>query len=808
MIFPVNFEKKIGFDTIRDLLKNYCLCSLGEKYVDEIKFSTDLNSIENLLAQTEEFRQVILFEDNFPEYDFIDLTNEIQRLSVEGTFIGTEKLFDLKCSYSTIGDCFKFIRKLNIEKYPNIIAIGEKFNFLPEIIGKIDSVIGQKGVIKDNASDNLRQIRKEYISKQISIDKKIKSILQNLKKESVVSDDAEITIRSGRMVLPVPAANKRRLRGFIHDESATGQTVYIEPSEILELNNDLRDLENAERREIIKILTDLTNELRPFFPELLESYKILGLFDFIRAKAKLALELGAFKPSVIDKPLLNWYTAYNPLLFLLFKRQNKQVIPFDITLGEDKKILIISGPNAGGKSVCLKTAGIIQYMIQCGLLVTMKEYSQAGVFKNFFIEIGDEQSLENDLSTYSSHLMNMKFLVENADKNTLFLIDEMGSGTEPQLGGAIAESVIEKLARHQAIGIITTHYTNIKLMAGKISSIGNGAMLYDMKNLKPLFKLKQGNPGSSFAFEIAKNIGFPKDILDKAAEKTGRTHMEFDQNLQKLETDKLEIVRKQEELKVADEFLSEMIDKYEKKLNDLEDKKTEIIKRAKAEASFLLTEANKIVEKTIKEIKESEAEKKITYEARQKIRKFQEEKIAEKKQQLKPFLVNKLPEKEKSDYKIIEGIDFFLNDKVKIKEQNIFGEIREINNKIATVETDFLKLKVPLANLEKINKLPVKIKSKNKYGQIINEINEKAANFNTRMDVRGSRADEVIPLLQKYIDDAVLFGVHEISVLHGKGNGVLKKIIREYLSVLDDVISFKDEIIEQGGDGITLVKLR
>jgi DNA mismatch repair protein MutS2 len=701
-----------------------------------------------------------------------------------------------------------FIEKLNPEKYPQIIAIGLKINFFKNILVKIDSIIDERGIIKDNASDELKKIRKEFISKQISIDKKIKTILQDLKKDSIVPGDAEITIRSGRMVLPVPASNKRKLRGFIHDESATGQTVYIEPSEILELNNDLRDLENAEKREIVKILTNFTNEFRPFFPELIESYKILGLFDFIRAKAMLAIDIGAFKPAIIDKPILIWYTAFNPLLHLLLKKQNKKVVPFDIMLGEEKKILIISGPNAGGKSVCLKSVGLIQYMVQCGLLVTLKEYSQVGIFKNLFIEIGDEQSLENDLSTYSSHLMNMKFLLENADNKSLFLIDEMGSGTEPQVGGAIAESVIEKLLLKNAVGVITTHYTNIKLMAGKNNAIVNGAMLYDLKNLKPLYKLKQGNPGSSFAFEIARNIGFDIDVLDNAAIKTGKTQMDFDQNLQQIETDKLEIIKKQEELNVADEFLSEMIDKYQDKLSNLEEKKTEIIKNAKKEAANLICEANKLIENTIREIKESDAEKKITIGARQKLQKFEEEKLAENKKLVNTIKIKSSSENNRNDYKIIQAVSFNIGDKVKIKDQNIFGEIIDINIKIANVETDYLKLKVPLANLEKILKFPVIKAAKSKYGHIISEINEKASNFKTRIDLRGSRADEVLPLVQKYIDDAVLFGVHDINILHGKGNGVLRKIIRDYLSVLPDIESFKDEIVENGGDGITIVKIK
>lgn len=808
MIFPDNFENKIGFDSIRSILRKNCLCSLGEKLVNEIEFSNNINIIERQLDQTEEFRQIILFEEPFPSYNYIDLTPELNRLSIEGTFIDAEKLFDLKCSYATIGDCSSYIKKLESEKYPYIVEIGQRINFLHDIIKQIDSIIDELGAIRDNASERLRLIRKEYFSKQISIDRKIKTILLNLKKDSIVPDDTEITIRSGRMVLPVPASNKRKLKGFIHDESATGQTVYIEPSEILELNNDLRDLENEERREIVKILSDFSSKLRPFIPEMTNSYKILGLFDFIRAKANLALEIGAFRPSITNKPFFNWYTAYNPILFLLLKKLGKNVIPFDTVLGENKKILILSGPNAGGKSVFLKTVGLIQYMLQCGILATLKEFSVAGVFKDIFIEIGDEQSIENDLSTYSSHLLNMKILIEKAGENSLFLIDEMGSGTEPQMGGAIAESIIEKLVLKKSTGIITTHYTNIKLMAAKNPTIGNAAMLYDLKNLKPLFKLKQGNPGSSFAFEIARNIGFPSDILNSASQKVGKDHLDFDRQIQQLETDKLEIKKKQDEIKVADEFLSEMIDKYQQKLNELDARKADIIKNAKVDAEKLLSEANKLIESTIKGIRESSANKEITIDAREKITRFVKEKIDPSS--LNPNISIKKSNNvaKKADDKDIPDLSFSHGEKVKLKDQEIYGEITEVNNNIATVATEYITLKIPIVNLVKISNFPVKPKSSSKYGKIINEINEKAVNFNTRIDVRGCRAEEILPIIQKFIDDAILVGFYELSVLHGKGNGVLRKIIREYLHVQDDVESFKDEILENGGDGITLVKLR
>ena len=808
MIFPDNFESKIGFDGIRTILKKNCLCGLGKQFVDEIKFSSNIDIIKKRLDQADEFRKILIFEESFPSYNYIDVTPELQRISLEGTFISTEMLFDLKCSYSTIGDCIKYVKKLNKEKYPNIVEITAQINFLTDIIKQIELIIDERGVIRDNASERLKSIRKEYISKQISIDRKIKTILLNLKKESIIPDDTEITIRNGRMVLPVPASNKRKLKGFVHDESATGQTVFIEPTEILELNNDLRDLENEEKREIVNILTLFTSELRPFIPEMVSSYKVLGFFDFLRAKATLSIELGAFKPLIFDKPIINWYTAYNPILYLLFKKTGKNVVPFDIFIGEEKKILVISGPNAGGKSVVLKSVGLIQYMLQCGLLSTVKEYSEAGIFKDIFIEIGDEQSIENNLSTYSSHLLNMKLLVEKADSGSLFLIDEMGAGTEPQLGGAIAESIIEKLILKNVTGIITTHYTNIKLMAAKNNSIGNAAMLYDLKNLKPLFKLKQGNPGSSFAFEIAGNIGFPGDILKMAADKIGKNHLDFDRQLQQMETDKLEIKKKQDEIKVADDFLAEMIDKYQNKINELEARKTEIIKKAKIEAQNLISEANRLIESTIKSIKESTADKEITKQAREKITSFEKKKINSTADNTINSPSKSNIKKEKNEYKIIKSISFNIGDKVKLKDQEIFGEITEINNTIATVATEYLTLKIPFVNLIKINDIPLKKKKSDKYGKIINEINEKAINFSTRIDVRGCRADEIIPIIQKYIDDALLVGFYEISILHGKGNGVLRKIIREYLRVMHDVESFKDEILENGGDGITLVKLR
>jgi len=798
MIYPKNFEQKIGFDTIRQMLKDNCLSSIGEKFVEKIYFSYNFELIKKLICQVEEFRQILMFEDGFPIQDYYDLIPELNRIKIKGTIIDLEKLFDLKSSLNTIFQCLIFFKKTESEKYPYLKELSKDVIIEKQLLQHIDKIIDDKGKIKDNASQKLKDIRNELIRKQSFIDKKISQTLTASKKAGWTSGDVEATVRNGRLVIPVLVANKRKIKGFIHDESATGQTIFIEPADIFDINNEIRELENAEKREIIKILTEFTNYLYPQIEDLKNAFRYLGLLDFIRAKAKFAISIEAVKPVIINEPLIDWKRAMHPLLYLSHKNQNKIIEPLDINLDKKNRILIISGPNAGGKSVCLKTVGLIQYMLQSGLLVPLKEDSELGIFKNIFIDIGDEQSLEKDLSTYTSHLLNLKYFVLNADEGSLILIDEFGTGTEPQLGGAIAEAVLEKINEKKAFGVITTHYSNLKLFADKTGGIINGAMLFDSKNMQPLYELKIGKPGSSFAFEIARKIGFPKIILKNAENKTGKKQLDFDKQLQQLEVEKLEIDKKQTGLKVADEFLSEIINKYESLVEKIESTKESIISRAKEEAMEILNGSNKLIENTIREIREIQAEKEKTKKLRKKLKEHKEKIIRKKPvEQLKPLL-----EKKK-----IKTVDTSINvgDFVKIADQDTIGEVIEISDEDALITFNTVKFRTPINKLKKaLGKEKVEI-SQSSYSSIISD---KIANFKLSIDVRGKRAEEAISVVRQYVDEAILLNMKEVNILHGKGDGILRDVIREYLSTVQEIKRYKDQHIERGGHGITVVMFR
>ena len=709
MIYPKNFEQKVGFDKIRELIREKCLSTAGELYVDKIRFNFSFEVLIRLLQQVDEFKQILLLPDNFPSSDYFDLSPELNRIKIEGTIIEQSQLFDLKTSLQTITDCTQYILKLPENEFPTIHDITRPVFIDSDIINIIDRIIDDKGIIKDTASPDLKDIRNRLHSKISSIDRKINATLKNAKKAGWVNDDAEASIRNGRLVIPVPASHKRQLRGFIHDQSATGQTVYLEPEDVFETNNEIRELEGEERREIVRILKNITDFIRPEIESLLGAYKFLGLIDFIRAKAKIAILLNSIKPSLENQCQMEWAEAVHPLLYVSHKKLKKPVIPLDLRLDEKQRILVISGPNAGGKSVCLKTVGLLQYMLQCGLLIPIKEGSTAGLFKNLFIDIGDEQSLENDLSTYSSHLMNMKHFALNANSQTLFLIDEFGTGTEPQLGGAIAEAILEKLNDKKAFGVVTTHYTNLKLLAGKENGIVNGAMLFDTNEMQPLYQLSIGKPGSSFAFEIARKIGFPKSILKQAEHKTGKKQLDFDQQLQQLEIEKSQLAESQEKFKVADGFLSEMIDKYERLTKQLESKKTEIISNAQQEAMDLIHSSNKKIENTIREIRQSQAEKARTKELRKKL-KEEEERIGKlkakdpEKKAINKKNKNLIEETANSNLEIEQGE---LNDKIEVGdlvllvEQDVTGEVLQINDDDVVVGFNSITFKTQLDKVKK-----------------------------------------------------------------------------------------------------------
>ena len=825
-IFPENFEQKTGFDKIRIMLKSRCISTLGEDMTDDLRFLTEFDSVTILLGETEEFIRIIKEFQNFPATHFFDMRTALSRIRVEGRYLDENELFELKLSLESVKAIVDFFKKQDQQVFPLLKKKAAQVQVFPYIYDRIDRIINKFGKIRDNATPELAIIRKEIQEKQAGISKKLHLILKSAQKEGIVEEDATVAIRDGRAVIPVSASQKRKLKGIVYDESATGKTSYIEPAEIVELNNELRELENAERREIIRILTNFSNDIRPYLPELLNSYSFLGEIDFIRAKALLSNEFNALKPELSDHPCLDWKQAIHPLLKQALKKENRKIVPLDIRLSQAKHILLISGPNAGGKSVCLKTAGLLQYMLQCGLPVPVAEGSKAGIFNGIFIDIGDEQSIENDLSTYSSHLLNMKYFLRNSNDKTLVLIDEFGTGTEPMLGGAIAESILEKLIANKTYGVITTHYTNLKHFAASSEGIENGAMLYDSQKMEPLFILETGKPGSSFAFEIARKIGLPEEILSSATEKVGKKHVDFDKTLRTIARDKRYWETKREKIRKVEKILDEQAEKYEKDLKEVKQLRKEILEKAKEEAGQLLAGVNKKIENTISEIRQVQAERERTKELRnnldalkkevsaensihedrlnQKIEKLKE---AEKKRNLHR------PVEEKKQEKVISeapSSELKPGDKVKITGKETIGEVIEINTKNVVVAFGQLITTLPVNQVERISNHEAKKlqKPENRYRtNIANDLMQRKLTFKPEIDIRGQRMEEAIANIQAFIDEAIMIGVSNLRILHGKGYGILKESIRSYLKSEPLVSEFHDEHVQFGGAGITIVKL-
>jgi len=811
VVYPVNFESKIGFNVIRELLQKYCLSSLGHEEVLRMSFSDDYESIKFACGTTDEMSVVLPLNSGFPQSGYYNLLPELSRIETPGTFFEPETLIEFYVSLKTIKEILVFLRSKPAAKFHLLRQLSTDIESPDIVISRIETIIDEKGEIKDSASDVLATIRKKLKSLSGKADRKLFQILRQSRIEGLIPDDFEPTVRNGRMVLPVPATNKRKIKGFIHDESATGQTVYLEPAEVFEINNEIRDLENDERKEIIKILTEFADFLRPHNNMLSDAYRFLGKIDFIRAKALLALKIDAVIPEIINKPVINWEQARHPLLVLSHKEQKRIVVPADIKLDEFNRILVISGPNAGGKSVCMKTAGINQYMLQCGMLIPVGRDSTSGMFSQIFLEIGDDQSLENDLSTYSSHLLNISFFLKEADSSTLFLIDEFGAGTEPQLGGAIAEATLTELSRSGAYGIVTTHYTNIKMLADKLNGVFNGAMLFDTEKMIPLYILKTGRPGSSFAFEIASKIGFPADVLAAAEAVSATGHLDFDRHLNEIEVQKDELAKQKQELDIADQFLNEIVQKYNKLNSDLLSSKERMLADARLEALAILNNANSLVENTIREIKETNAEVAVAKNARTSI-----DKEKERLKSINPVVNVGLPKygegklKIKGNKPLIKTLNRppVIGDYVKLEGQDWLGELIEIKGKMGVVTSGVIKIRVPLSNMltvdVKNSDIPVSSGRSNK--SITDAINRKAELFKMQLDLRGMRTSEALDILRLYIDEAVLLRVPEVHILHGKGDGVLRRVVRDYLSGVAEVNNMNDQILELGGSGITVVK--
>ena len=793
MIYPTNFEQKIGFAGIRQMLSKNCISQMGLERVDKMAFGSDKSRILKSLEQTEEFIGLLQTGVPFPMRDFHDLREAFRQIQIDGTCLSVEDLFALKPSLNVVEAILRYGHSESADATPRIKSLIEDIFIERSIFTEVNRLVDDKGEIPDNASTELLEIRQSIRRKQGGIEKRIRQIMGDAKTAGWVDPKAELTVRDGRLVIPVKAGDKRAIRGFIHDESATGQTVYIEPAEIFDTSNEIKELEYAERREIHRILMAFTRLLRPYLSELRKAWHLLGELDFIRAKALLANEIGGVKPELLDTPYINWQQARHPLLEQKLKAQGKQVVPLDLQLNEKERILVISGPNAGGKSVCLKTTGLLQYMLQCGLMPPMRVDSQCGLFESLFIDIGDEQSILDDLSTYSSHLINMKALLEQADGKTLFLIDEFGTGTEPQLGGAIAEAILLELNKKQAFGMVTTHYANLKLLADNHEDIVNGAMLFDTRFMQPMYIMMTGKPGSSFAFEIAKKIGFPRQILDNAANITGDQHLKFEKQLQQLEVDKKAIRKKEQDLRIADQLLTEVVEKYKGLLAELEGKKKQYLRDAAAEAQELIQRANSQIERTIREIKEAQAEKGRTKEIRQNLEKTKEE-IAQKAREV-------AEQKKKEEGEVVLKV----GDTVCIEEMQVVGEILAISDTDATILFDSIRLRTSPDKLRKVSRAEARKTQRRWQNGITEDLSEKAEHFELTLDVRGHRAEEALDIVDKYLDEAKLLSIKEVSILHGKGNGILRKLIREKLSHNHDVDRFCDASLETGGTGITRV---
>lgn len=818
----MTIEDKLGFTKIRELLVAECTNPLAVRMVGEMKFSNNYDRVVRELQQTEEFRQILVLDNSFPSQDFFDLTDELVRLRVGNTVIEQAALFDLKCSLHTINECLRFLLRDDTVRYPLLHDLAKRVELDSAISKAIAKIIDDKGEIFDNASPQLQEIRRQMTRKRNEVDVQINRSLAHAKREGWAPDGAEVTIRNGRMVIPMLDTHRRKIKGLIHDESATRQTAYLEPTEVVELNNDLRELEFAEQHEIHNILLRFSDLLRSRIDELVNAYWFLARMDFIRAKARLALTLRCGRPIVDSITKINWLDARHPLLYL---NRKDEVVPFSINLDDDTHILIVSGPNAGGKSVCLKAVGLIQYMLQCGMLVPCRETSEFGIFDQIFIDIGDQQSIDNDLSTYTSHLQSMKQLLETADANTLFLLDELGGGTEPRSGSAIAQALLQELHRRHAFGVVTTHLADLKLMADQCPGICNGAMLFDTVQMRSLYRLSIGHPGSSFAFEIAQNIGFPAEVLKEASEKVGGEMLNFEHQLQQMELDKQELARRQAEVEVADSFLAEVTEKYQRLNRSLEEKKYDILSAARKEAQQILADANRTVEQTIAAIKEANAERERTIEARKQM-KTEAERLALAQERHDDERKGKW-KVESGKLKIENSGDTTFNTQhstinsqipitvgciVSIDGQDTYAQVVEIKGKKAVVESNSMRMTIPLDRLSGTMKkgIPVdKLSRQNsRFQSIYDDINEKRKTFNPTIDLRGQRGDEAMENLQRFLDDAQLLSEKELRILHGKGYGILKQMIREYLQGNRDVQSFRSEKLELGGDGITVVKLK
>ena len=781
---------------------------MGKALVEQMCFSDRKEQIEEAQKEVAEFMR-IMREEEFPDNRYTDARPFLSKIRIEGLFLDIPELVALKNSLESLHAILRFFQG-KTETYPVLTAKAGQIQLFPYVLQRLDSIVSKHGTIKDNASSELGEIRRQILKKQSGISRRMQALLQDAQTEGWAEKDTAIAIRDGRMVIPVPAAYKRRVNGIVHDESATGKTSYIEPTEIIETNNEIRELQLEEKREITRILRKFADDIRPYIEDLIPAYDFLAFVDYTKAKALFGIEMDAISPVFTSAPEMLWYEARHPLLYLSFKNTDKTLIPLRIEINEEQRIILISGPNAGGKSVCLQTAGLLQYMFQCGLPVPVSEASRFGIFKKILIDIGDEQSLENDLSTYSSHLINMKNFVRYGDRDTLVLIDEFGTGTEPMLGGAIAEAILHALNDHHVKGVITTHYTNLKHFASATPGIENGAMLYDNHRMMPLFQLEIGKPGSSFAFEIAKKIGLSKEILDEAASKVGEEHIHYDKHLKDIARDKRYWEEKRKKIHENEKRLDEVVEKYSQELQEASRLRKEIIKEAQEKAKELLAEANKTIENTIRKIRENQADKEKTRKLREEM---EEKRLKQKIEKIKKRENRKKKETPQtsplSSHQPAE-IQLQKGDFVKLPNQAV-GEILEIKDKNAVIALGNIRTNVSVDKLEKVSanqvKKQIRTSSPSVYPDFRENISQKRLLFKPEIDVRGMRGEEALQKVTDFLDEAVMLDSKNLRILHGTGTGALRQIIRQFLSTNPLVGSYADEQVQLGGAGITVVKL-
>ena len=826
MIYPVSFEQKIGFDRLRKQVEALCTMRAARELLGAETFTVSVPEIERRLSLADEMRVLLEMEHDFPGGDYPDTDHVVATLRVEGAFLDVAEVVVLRRALATVGAVVAFIEGRERD-YPALHVRTRGVESFPGIVQQIDALIDRFGEVRDSASPALGEIRRAMREREGQAAKRLQQVLAAAKSAGIVDADAQLSVRDGKTVIPVSAANKRKLNGFIHDESATGRTVYVEPVEVVELNNELREREYAERREIVRILTEFTETLRPEAGLIAASGDYLAEIDMLRAKGRWASENGCVKPVVSTDDRLVLKEARHPLLQQTLRVQGREIVPLTMQLDRHKRILVISGPNAGGKSVCLKTTGIVQYMFQCGFLVPASPVSELPVFRSIFIDIGDEQSIDNDLSTYSSHLVNMKNMLTGASDRTLVLIDEFGSGTEPTIGGAIAEAILEQLLERGCYGVITTHYANIKYYAASTDGIANGAMTFDVQHIRPLFRLETGKPGSSFAIEIARKIGLPEDIIRKASEKAGADHINLEKQLREIARDKHYWEQKRDRIRLTDRKVEELERNYAEQLSKIRSERQEILKKAKQEAQRLIADANRQIENTIRTIREAQAEKELTRLARKELDDFRAEAekadaaerdaaVAREIERIERRQQRRAERKARQGQEAVQVVpevpkkrEVEVGTKVRMSGQEMVGEVRSIKGR--KVQVAFGQI------LTTVDRERLTVVSNNEYREatrpttvrtvVSADISARKLSFRDHIDVRGMRAAEALDEVQQFIDDALMVGVGSVTILHGKGTGALKEEIRRYLRTVPEVESAVDEHADRGGAGITIVTL-